>query len=367
MDVSVLVGTYNRSRLLASTLDGLAAMQVRAGLTWEVIIVDNNSTDGTRAVVEARGRNFPVRLRYLFEPRQGKSHALNSGIAASSATIIVFTDDDVRVDAQWLEAGVRPLLERTDIDYTGGPALPMWEVPPPRWLQGASGVIRGPIATLDYGPEAFILEDKRRIAMGVNMAVRRTVFQRVGGFNPDLDRQGASLLGQGQAEFFFRTRMAGIRGLYVPAMVVEHHVPASRMHRGYHRRWWYWKGVARARLHLLHPISELGIDQRAAPQFLRTPRFMWGSAVSDARRWLSALVRRDTTQRIERELMLVYFAGYLAERLRTRQPPRAMAGPGLPGHSGPDADLVSSDPRTALDAPAIPGARSVSDKDVAAL
>jgi hypothetical protein len=231
--------------------------------------------------------------------------------------------------------------------------------------------MRGPIATLDYGPESFVLEDRRRIAMGVNMAVRRSVIQRVGGFSPALDRQGASLLGQGQAEFFFRTRMAGVRGLYVPAMLVEHHVPAARMQLAYHRRWWYWKGVARARLQVLHPISELGIDQRAVPHLLGLPRFMWRSALDDVAGWLSAVVRRDTTRRVERELMLMYFAGYLAERRRMRPQP-AVPGPAVPAVSSRaplKAPPLPPDPVSAVDLAPAPAASPdpVSSKAAAAL
>src|SRR5688500_504515 len=110
MDASVLICTYNRARLLEATLASLAAMRVPPDLHWDVIVVDNNSTDGTRAVIESHVHAFPVALRYVFEPRQGKSHALNSGAAASAAEVIAFTDDDVRIDPDWLEAAVEPLL-----------------------------------------------------------------------------------------------------------------------------------------------------------------------------------------------------------------------------------------------------------------
>src|SRR5581483_1150647 len=103
-------------------------------LRWDVIVVDNNSSDHTRDVVESRVAGFPVPLRYLFEPRQGKSNALNTGLAATDAAIIVFTDDDVRVGPGWLEASCRPMLDDPAIDYTGGPVRPIWERPRPSWL-----------------------------------------------------------------------------------------------------------------------------------------------------------------------------------------------------------------------------------------
>ena len=314
MDASVLICTYNRERLLAATLDSLALSSVAPGLRWEVLVVDNNSSDGTRQVVEQRRAACPAPLRLVSEPRQGKAFALNTGIAACQGAIVVFTDDDVVIPPGWLEAGVRPLLERTDIDYTGGPVEPAWEARPPGWIHGDPGILWGPIALLDYGREPFIFEERQRIAMGVNMAVRRRLIDRVGGFHPALERKGSSLMGQGQAEFFFRTRAAGARGLYVPAMALRHHVPARRMTRDYYRRWWYWKGVARARMQDQHPVSELGLDLARVPHVLGVPRFMWGRALRDLRGWTAASISGDAVKKVEHEMMLAYFAGYAATR-----------------------------------------------------
>ena len=313
-DVCVLISTYNRQALLARTLDSLASTRVAPGVSWEVIIVNNNCTDGTREVVESRIAGFPVPLRLLFEGRPGKSHALNPGIQSSSAGILAFTDDDVMTPPYWLDAAVTPLLERPKIAYTGGPVRPLWERPAPDWIQGDPGRLLGPIALLDYGPDEFIFEDRQRIAMGVNMAVRRSLIDAVGGFHPGLGRRGTSLLGQEQAEFFFRTRAAGARGLYVPRMELRHHVPASRMTRRYYWRWWYWKGIARAQMQDVHPISELGVDLRTVPHVARIPRFMWRAAMRHAAGWTAAAFRRDVTGRAERETSIAYFAGYLKGR-----------------------------------------------------
>jgi hypothetical protein len=133
----------------------------------------------------------------------------------------------------------------------------------------------------------------------------------VGGFDPDLGRRGNSLLGQEQAEFFCRSRAIGARGLYVPAMAVEHHVPIKRLTRDYFRRWWFWKGVAKSHLEQRHPVTEMGIDLSGVPKVLKVPRFMFGSALRDLGGWLRALFTADATERVRREMMLCYFAGYL--------------------------------------------------------
>jgi len=171
LSATVLICTYNRADLLREMLESLRG--VRSTRQWDVIVVDNNSTDHTRAVVEELAASFPVPLLYVFEPRQGKSHALNTGIDLSSASIIVFTDDDVRVGEGWLDAACRALDADDEIDYTGGPVRPIWGAPPPAWLDLQRSDLWGTLAILDYGPDPFVFEERRRVPLGANMAVRR--------------------------------------------------------------------------------------------------------------------------------------------------------------------------------------------------
>jgi glycosyltransferase involved in cell wall biosynthesis len=333
-DATVLICTYNRAGYLGETLDSLAGCAA-SGFSWDVLVVDNNSSDDTRAVVESRVARFPVRLRYLFEARQGKSNALNTGMAAASSTVIVFTDDDVKVAEGWLDAAVRPLLERSDLDYTGGPVRPIWTAPRPQWLD-ERGNLGGPIAIKDHGPDPFFFEDQRHTPLGVNMAVRRRLIERVGGFRPDLGRNGKSLLGQEQAEFFYRTRAAGARGLYVPDMVLDHVVAASRLTRNYYRRWFYWKGVSHARVHQIHGRTELGIDLHRTRQIAGIPTFIFGSAVRNARGWLAALLRRDEQPRARHWFALAYCLGYGREVVRRKV--ESGSGIGEPKFRSPVSD-----------------------------
>jgi glucosyl-dolichyl phosphate glucuronosyltransferase len=189
--------------------------------------------------------------------------------------------------------------------------MPIWERPCPAWLDRERPDLWGTLAILDYGEAPFIFEERRRVPLGANMAVRRSLIDRVGGFDPDLGRRGNSLVGQEQAEFFCRSRAAGARGLYVPAMSVHHHVPAKRLTLDYFRRWWFWKGVSKSRLEQRHPVTELGIDLSNVPRLLGVPRFMVGSAVRDLVGWARALLPGSEMERVRREMMLCYFAGYV--------------------------------------------------------
>ena len=320
--VSVVIATYNRADLLGQTLDRLAEIQP-ALADWDVIVVDNNSTDGTRSVVERRMAAFPVPLRYEFERQQGRSQALNTGIAASTAAVLVFTDDDVLVGDEWLDAATAPLLDDSDVDYTGGPVRPIWEAPRPAWLPGDRADLWGTIAICDYGAEPFVFEERRRVPLGANMAVRRRLFDRIGTFDGRLGRaNGPHPLGQEVPEFLARSRASGARGLYVPAMVVDHHVPARRLTKAYFRRWWYGKGLSRARLDRLQPVTELGLDLTRVRRFGGLPLFMWRSAAADMVGWLAS---PDQTERFRREAMLCYFAGYIA----ARRPGAPATGPAM--------------------------------------
>jgi glucosyl-dolichyl phosphate glucuronosyltransferase len=309
LNASVLICTYNRAELLREMLASLQAVQ--SARAWDVVVVDNNSSDHTRSVVESLVPVFPVPLVYVFEGRQGKSHALNTGIQVSRGEIIVFTDDDVRVGPGWLDAACATLDEQPDVDYTGGPVRPIWGAAPPAWLDQRRGDLWGTLAILDYGDVPFVFEERQRVPLGANMAVRRGLIERIGGFDPALGRRGQALIGQEQAEFFARGREGGARGVYVPAMELHHHVPRERLTKRYFRRWWYWKGVSRARVDALHQQTELGLDLRRVPYVAHVPRFIWGLLLRGAVGWIGATARRDHLQAVRHQMQCAYALGYV--------------------------------------------------------
>jgi glycosyltransferase involved in cell wall biosynthesis len=317
-DVTVVICTWNRAARLAETLTSLERMHVASDTSWDVVIVDNNSNDETHVLVERRSATFRVPLGYVFEPRQGKSLAMNTGLGATASPLLAFVDDDVRVDRQWLASIVRAFRDHPRIDYVGGPVDPIWEVPRPAWLAATGKILWGTLAILDYGSESFVFEERQRIPLGANFAVRRRLIDLVGDFDPALGRTSDQrlLLGQELPEFFARTRAAGALGMYLPAMRVAHHVPARRLRPEYIRRWWYGKGISRARLEAVHPVTELGLDLRTVPTVAGIPRFLFGAALRDAARWLSALVHGDRGRRLAAETQLWYFGGQLRERVR---------------------------------------------------
>ena len=175
-------------------------------------------------------KTFPVPLRYLHESQQGRSAALNTGIKAAQGEIIVTTDDDVRVEPDWLTNAERA-LETLDCDYLGGKALPIWSGQRPNWIPETRSIHWAVIALLDYGPKPLPLGDY--VPIGVNM-----VFRREASIVPDsgtthIGRKAGTLLGQEVREWCQRARAANLKGFYSPDLVVNHVIPADRLTKKY--------------------------------------------------------------------------------------------------------------------------------------
>lgn len=334
---SIVIATYNRADELRRTLQSLTGLRMARR---EIIVVDNNSTDATPAVVHEAAATSPVPIRYVHEPVQGRSAALNAGIAAAEGQIIVTTDDDVRVEADWLEqAGAA--LDSLQCDYVGGRVLPLWGGPRPRWLSDRPGPHWAVIALLDYGRKPFELTT--RMPLGVNMAFRRQAFDAVGGWDPRIGRKAGTLLGQEVREWCIRARARGVRGCYAPHLVVQHVIPADRLTKRYFRRWFYWRGISRALLFQQQGLDmespqETRYDFTRVPRIAGTPRYLFRVALRHARQALAATLRARPVEAFEHELWLWMFGGILQQRWRDRHQPFCWAShPGDPKGAGSTA------------------------------
>ncbi|MBI4357840.1 MAG: glycosyltransferase family 2 protein, partial [Candidatus Omnitrophica bacterium] len=160
--VSVVVCTYNRCESLRDNLQSLRDQQLIEGLELEMVVVDNNSKDATPKVVEEVGRTSAWPVRYLFEPIQGKSHALNRGIKAARGDFIAFCDDDVIADQLWIQSLCEAFLAY-DADAVGGPVRPLWFGKPPKWLEDPERQF-GMLAILDRGDKPIIAGEAEQAA-----------------------------------------------------------------------------------------------------------------------------------------------------------------------------------------------------------
>lgn len=235
--VSVVVSTFNRVDLLSPAIDRLVAQQT--SVPYEIILVDNNSRDATRSVLEDAVRRHPDRVRAAFEGRQGVSHGRNKGIELSRAPVVAFTDDDVLVPPDWVELIARAMQASPDVSCVGGRVLPIWTNAPPAWLTRAHW---SPLALVDYGDESFHVDRDRPVCLvTANVAYRRTALDAIGWFSPEFPRCQ-------DHELLLRLWGAGYRALYLPSLVVTCDVPADRLEWKYHQRWHWNHGRLVARL-----------------------------------------------------------------------------------------------------------------------
>ena len=246
LDVTVILCTYNRCWNLAAALESIAASQVPSSVTWEVLVVDNNSTDQTRKAVEDFCLRYPERFRYVFEQKPGKSHALNTGIENAGGEILVFVDDDVKVEPTWLQNLTAALLHSGEWAGAGGRTLPPQKFRPPAWVPKEFEKDWGGIlfAHFDLGDTAGELD---RAPYGTNMAFRKSVFKKHGGFRIDLGPAPGSQIRNEDTELGRRLLAAGERLRYEPSAVVYHPVPDSRITQKYFLSWWFDYGRARVR------------------------------------------------------------------------------------------------------------------------
>src|ERR1043166_5998256 len=142
MRLDVIIPTYNRQDLLPLMLNSLLAAEIPSGLEVVITVVDNNSTDGTRDVIESYVEKSGGRVRYCFERQQGRSHALNAGVKATSGDLVGVIDDDEEIDAQWFKVAFEAFTTR-DVDLIGGPCGRQWSIPPPAWLPPEYGSVVG--------------------------------------------------------------------------------------------------------------------------------------------------------------------------------------------------------------------------------
>jgi glycosyltransferase involved in cell wall biosynthesis len=245
-EISVIVCTRNRAELLRDAVTS-ATTQTLAAERYEVIVVDNGSSDGTAAVVGELAGAAP-NVRYVREPVVGLSAARNRGVAEASSPLVVFLDDDAVAEPQWLEAYQRVFTGHDAPAAAGGPIRLVWPNGRPAWLPRQ---FEGFYSGLERGAELcpVVFPD---IPYGANMAIRRDVLVAVGGFPVALGRSGTALTSGEEREVFRRVAASGGTCVYVPDAVVHHRVLPDRVRRG----WLMRRAFAQGRSELLLATME---------------------------------------------------------------------------------------------------------------
>jgi glycosyltransferase involved in cell wall biosynthesis len=283
--LSVIIPTRDRLDRVRDCLRTLSQLREPPG-GLEVVVVDDGSrndlSDGLANV-----RPIPDELRIIRQAPGGLNDARNNGAAESRGELLAFLDDDTLVHGGWADALVTAFA-KTGCDAIGGRVMLRMEGPTPRWL---TPKLRRYLAAYDLGDESHWIHDEP-VPVGANCAVRRGAFETAGGFYEGLDRSGASLLSNGDTEFFRRQRRIGGRIWYEAGALVEHCVPVDRLTREF----FYRRARAQGRSDVLLVALDTATrrQQRRSREFVRAGRsapiavrgLLTGGGITGARCWV---------------------------------------------------------------------------------
>ena len=236
--VSVIISTLNRAKYLKDALIS-TLNQTFSPDEYEIIVVDNGSTDNTRQVIDELNQRYDNRVRYFYEFHLGLHNARHAGAKAAKGEILAYVDDDVICDSNWLSELVKPYTD-PEVGCVGGKILPKWEAEPPEWVKQYPSSL----SLLDLGPE--IKELKTPKIYGCNLSIKRSLLFEVGGFNPDAfgDKKLIWYRGDGETGLLVKVLATGRKMVHTPHAVVWHVIPKSRLTISYFKKRFFIQGIS---------------------------------------------------------------------------------------------------------------------------
>ncbi len=304
MTISVVICTWNRAMLLSTALESLCRMTAPEHADWEVVVVDNNSTDATPEVLDRFGTRLP--LRRAFEPRPGLSHARNCGLDVARGDCVVWIDDDVVVDEGWLRAYEHAFRQFPDAAVFGGPIIPRFVGSPPAWLEPGWRAIPGVFTLFDLGPDPIDIPaiDPPH---GANFALRLSGTGPVR-FDPDLGYRGHLKIGGEETVLLRRLLGSSIRGRWVPAARVDHLIPTERQSLRHVAQYFFGYGLALCRIEIDASVRLAGV-----------PRWLWREAPVAVMRLLRDRITAEPGTWLRSLAHASMVAGQMAGHMRFRR------------------------------------------------
>jgi glycosyltransferase involved in cell wall biosynthesis len=238
VEIAAIICTHNRDEYLGAAIDSLLQQD---GDNYEVIVVDNASSDRTHQVVASRLSN--PRLKYVYESNLGLSVARNRGAAATNAPILAYLDDDAIASPQWLKIIIGAYKNNNRLAIAGGKVTLIWPegVKPPRWI---SSGMAGSLGAYDLGDEMIYLENPNLTPRGLNYSLRRSFLEEIGGFDLNLGRVGKNLLSNEELYMTERAIAIGWQVAYLPNAIADHHVAPERLKPTWFLRRSWWQGIS---------------------------------------------------------------------------------------------------------------------------
>lgn len=262
--ISAIICTHNRDNYLGAAIDSLLAQEFAAG--FEVVVVDNNSSDRTREVVEQRLSD--PRLKYVFEPVLGLSVARNTGAKESRGEILAYLDDDAVASSRWLQILYSAYENNSKIAIAGGKVTLLWPqgIQQPRWL---SPGLASNLGAYDLGDSIVYIEQPGLTPRGLNYSIRRSFLNEIGGFDPHLGRVGKNLLSNEELQMTELALQQSWQVAYLPDALVAHNVAPERLNRSWFLNRGWWQGISECYREQLAGKAGIGQLQRGSERFLR--------------------------------------------------------------------------------------------------
>jgi glycosyltransferase involved in cell wall biosynthesis len=264
IQISAIICTYNRDTYLGAAIDSLLAQDFTGN--FEVVVVDNGSSDRTREVVAQRETD--PRLKYVFEPTIGLSVARNTGAKFAQAEILAYLDDDAVASPQWLQVLYRAYQDNPKIAIAGGKVTLLWppNTQPPPWL---STGLAGNLGAYDLGDEIHYIQQPGLTPRGLNYSICRSFLTSIGGFDPHLGRVGKNLLSNEELQMTEFALQRGWQVVYLPQALVAHNVAPERLKPSWFLNRGWWQGISECYREQL--AGKAGIRQigRGSEKFIR--------------------------------------------------------------------------------------------------
>lgn len=308
MIVDIIICTYNRAEMLKDAIQSILNCDIGEGITVRLIVVNNNSTDDTEAIVRGLTRTGKVEINYLFEGNQGKSHALNAALSYAIGEVIAFTDDDITVDRGWIKEVIKAIRRYPGYDCFGGKVVAAYPENMPKWLDmhDSMGFLKSAFVDRDDGNTEgeYGIHTISDTPGGVNMFFRREALAKNGLFRTDLGHIGNELGFSEDTEYCQRLIEKGERFMYIPSAVVYHPVHPGRLSKDYLIMWQYKCGISEVR-------SSKGYKN--AVRLFGVPRYIYRKFIQHAAGWCFSCQSR---KRFYHKLRLYYTSGEIAEHMR---------------------------------------------------
>lgn len=310
MQFSVIICTYNRGCNLSKCIAHLAVQDRIRDIEWEIVIVDNNSTDGTDKVVADLTARHNLNIRYVFESHQGLNYARNAGILASKGEYFAFIDDDILVSRNWLHS-MHDSLVKNDADAVGGRIHLEKSVFVPLWIKPD---MYGFLGHQDLGNVSFRMDGLKNYPFGGNMAFNRRVTDKIGLFNTKLGRRGSGrkrdeLFKGAETDYFKRLAAADGRIFYQPDSVVYHRISSFQLKKRYFRTIHYNEGFQKA----------FNDPESYHRTFFGVPLFLFPQLAGGVKKYLFNIITKGFKWAFRQQMTVCYFLGMINGYARNRR------------------------------------------------